>query len=114
MQENTVWYPYEKGKTIGKPGPNNGKIIEDLEHIQGARVTTEVEQGEYFVTIAVESRLLFHSHYAETEENARQFAADSKMRIEKLYEMLDVPKAQQDDAWLDAYDLLTNEITEFQ
>lgn len=38
-----TWQPYFMGKTIGTAGLDAGKIIQDEEHLDGARITLEKE-----------------------------------------------------------------------
>jgi len=33
------WYRLDKGKTIGTKGSENGNIVDDIEHIDGVRIT---------------------------------------------------------------------------
>ena len=41
MGEFRMWINYQNGSTIGESGTENGNIIFDEEHVDGARITLE-------------------------------------------------------------------------
>ena len=41
MGEFRMWINYQNGSTIGEGGTENGNIIFDEEHVDGARITLE-------------------------------------------------------------------------
>lgn len=107
------WYLFSNGETFDQIGSEAGKIIEDIENLNGARITIEKETdiAPYAVTIGVYG-LLFHTHYTGTEELAKQFAAETKNRIDKLFEHLSISKENQNDIWEKVYNKLIDSICE--
>ena len=113
QQNNSHWYPFDNGKSIGQPGSESGKIIDDIENINGARITIEKEadNAPFAVTLGVYG-LLFHIHFAGTEIQAQEFVNETKLRIEKLFEHLSIPQEQQDNLWNEAFNKLSGQICE--
>lgn len=106
---NNDWYPFDNGKTISK------KIIDDIEHTFGARITIEKDAGTapFEITLGV-YQLLFHTHFCSIEIEARQFVSETKVRIEKLFEHLDIPEEQQNEIWNEKYNQLKYQICEYE
>src|SRR5690606_34632404 len=59
--EDYNWIPFDNSKTIGTKGSEGGIIIEDLENIDGARITLEKDCGNipFAVTLGIYG-LMFH------------------------------------------------------
>jgi hypothetical protein len=108
---NNNWYPFDAGMSIGQSGSESGKIIEDIENINGARITIEkgASNAPFAVTLGVYG-LLFHTYYSGMETQARLFANESKNRIEKLLEHISISQDQQDNLWKEIYNKLVEQI----
>jgi len=110
---NSSWYPFDDGKSIGLRGPESGKILSDIENINGARITIEqdAEYSPFAVTIGVYG-IMFHSHPCGSELKAREFAEETRQRIENLFNHLSIPEDQQDSEWAETFNKMTGYISE--
>ena len=100
-------------ETIGEIGSESGKIIYDVENVNGARITIEKETdiAPFAVTLGVYG-IMFHTDFYSTESEARNFVFESMKKIEKLFKHLEIPENQQDDKWRKIYNVLVEKITE--
>ena len=46
------WTPFHNGQSIGTPGPENGRISRDDEHVLGARITLQQSEPNVFARTA--------------------------------------------------------------
>lgn len=74
-----VWYPFDDGKTIGQHGSEEGVIVRDEEHGDGARITLErgcdIAIAPYSITCGIYG-WAFHTRFFSTEPEAqREFEA---------------------------------------
>jgi hypothetical protein len=101
------WYPYGDGKTIGRNGSERGVITDDLENFGGARITLEKNCGNipYAITLGIYG-LMFHTHYEDNFEDAYRFLKESKLKINRLFELYDVPEEQRNEHWHRKHDKL--------
>lgn len=107
------WSNFENGKTIGTKGSESGTIITDLENSNGARITLEKECGNvpFAITIGIYG-LMFHTHFESDLKIAKEYIADSKFKINKIFELYDVPKEKRNEFWQTKHDRQINELTE--
>ena len=110
---NEKWHPFDKGSSLGTVGSESAKIIYDIEHLEGARISLEknTQITPYAVTLGIYG-LLFHTHFAKTEEAAMQFVELSKNKIEEIFLHLETPEEKQDAKWNEEYDKLKNQLCE--
>lgn len=108
-EQNLNWTNIEG--TIGKAGSEDGKIIYDVENVNGARITIEKETdiAPFAVTLGVYG-IMFHTHFASTETESRDFVSDSMKKIENLFRHLEVPENQQDEDWVKVYNDLVEKL----
>lgn len=93
------WTPYENGATIGKRGMEGGNIVQDDEHINGARITleTQCKRAPVAITAGVYGWLVHTSFYSDqmtAEDEYKQMQADlatiADLRAdESIYEHVD-------------------------
>lgn len=70
QQEAKRWLPSESGTTIGTIGSENGKIILDEEHTEGARITLEKDgHAPWGITCGMYGYFC-HTAFASSEEEA--------------------------------------------
>jgi len=107
------WKDFEKGKTIGKPGHEGGVITINMENVHGARITVEEVSGEHnqFVITYGIYGLLFHTHSKPTLEMTREYTAGLKYKMNKLFDMYELPEKQRSDDWYHEHDRLVHELT---
>src|SRR5437868_5481688 len=99
------WRPFAGGSTIGKEGPEDGTIILDLEHVEGARVIIEKNAwlAPFIITVNI-SGFDFHStRYEIKEEETLCFANRITQKINVLYDHLHIPDEKRDDTWQERY-----------
>jgi hypothetical protein len=94
-----TWKLFDGGATIDKAGSEDGAIILDEEHVEGARITLESDcrHAPFAITCGVYG-WMFHTRYFGTESDA---SAEFHRMKGGLAEILDViPRA--DDPEVDA------------
>jgi hypothetical protein len=113
LLEDFNWIPFDDSKTIGTKGSEGGRIIEDLENIDGARITLEKDCGDvpFAVTLGI-YRLMFHTHFDGDLGNAHTFIKKSKSKINKIFEMYNVPEEKRTDLWKTKHNKLIEELAE--
>jgi hypothetical protein len=66
------WYPFDNGKSIGQRGSENGIIIRDEEHGDGARIT--LERDGHIAPFAITCGIyvwMFHTRFFSNEPEAQ-------------------------------------------
>jgi hypothetical protein len=113
LLEDFNWVPFDNSKTIGTKGSEGGKIIEDLENIDGARITLEKDCNDipFALTLGIYG-LMFHTHLDSNLDNAHIFIRNSKSKINKLFEMYNLPEESRTDLWQIKHDKLIEELAE--
>ncbi len=110
---NSRWTRFDKGRSVNTYGSEGGKITEDWECIDGARVTIEKDGSiaPYSVTLGI-YRLMFHTHFSNTEDRAKEFRDFSIEKIDELFALYDTAESQRDETWHANHNRLVNEIAE--
>lgn len=110
-KEQINWAIIEE--TVGETGSENGKIIYDVENVNGARITIEKEtdNAAFAVSLGVYG-IMFHTDFFSTETDAKDFVFESKKKIENLFRHLEVSENQQDEDWRKVYNELVEKIAE--
>lgn len=110
-KEQINWTNIEE--TIGETGSESGKIIYDVENVNGARITIEKETdiAPFAVTLGVYG-IMFHTDFFSTETDAKDFVFESMKKIENLFRHLEVSENQQDEDWRKVYNELVEKIAE--
>jgi hypothetical protein len=100
-------------ETIGQTGSESGKIIYDVQNINGARITIEKEAdiAPFAITVGVYG-VMFHTHFVDSESEAKDFVFESMRKIENLCRHLEVPENQQGEEWRKIYNDLVEKIAE--
>ncbi len=74
-----MWHKMDSGNTVGTIGTENGKIIRDEEHENGARLTLEKDgHHPYAITIGVYGLGVFTTFFSTEEEGNTGFDAIKK------------------------------------
>lgn len=107
------WSDFEGGKTIGTRGSESGTIITDIENSNGARVTLEEDCGNipFAITIGIYG-LMFHTHFESDLKLAEEYIIDSKFRINKIFDLYDVPEEKRSEFWQTKHERQINELAE--
>lgn len=105
------WAKFEKGSSIGTIGSAGGKIIEDLECIDGARVTIEKDGdiAPYSVTSGIYG-LMFHTHFDSTEIEAKKFMGFAMKKIDEIFALYETAERERDKTWHDKHQYLLSEL----
>ncbi len=113
LLEDFNWIPFDNSKTIGTKGSEGGKIIEDLENIDGARITLEKDCGNipFAVTLGIYG-LMFHTHFDSDLDNAHIFIKNSKSKINKIFEMYHLSEEKRTALWKTKHGKLIEELAE--
>lgn len=82
-----MWLPYEDGKTISAQGSENGIIIKDEEHDNGAHITLERDCGNipYAITCGIYG-FMVHTAFASNHEEAEKKYENMKNDLQVVME----------------------------
>jgi len=107
------WSDFEGGKTIGTKGSESGTIITDIENSNGARVTLEKDCGNipFAITIGIYG-LMFHTHFESDLKIVEEYIIDSKFRINKIFDLYDVPEEKRSEFWQTKHEKKIYELAE--
>lgn len=111
--EDINWKPFDNKKSIGTEGSEGGIILNDLENIEGARITLEKDCGNipFAVTLGIYG-LMFHTHFDSNLESANSFIKSSIFKINKIFEMYNLPEKERTESWQTKHDNLIEELAE--
>lgn len=89
-----MWNVFNNGLTIGTLGTENGTIIKDEEHSNGARITLEKDANKipYAITCGIYG-LMFHTVYSSNEVDSLQKYNCMKEDIHSILEELNEDNA---------------------
>lgn len=87
---NSMWNVFNNGLTKGTIGTENGKIIKDEEHSNGARITLEKDANKipFAITCGIYS-IMFHTVYVSNEADFLQKYVNMKEDIHSILGELD-------------------------
>lgn len=113
ITNNQRWTKFDKGSSIGTTGSEGGKITEDLECIDGARVTIEKDgdNAPYSVILGIYG-LMFHTHFASTETKAKNFMDFAVKKIGEIFALYETAESDRDATWEDKHNHLVSELSE--
>ena len=94
------WIKYNNGNSIGKKGSEGGKILNDQENINGARITIEanVENIPFAITLGIYG-LIVHTEFFSEIEIATEYFKRKKNEIDRILKMFEIPEDNQDKEW---------------
>jgi hypothetical protein len=103
---HTPWQPFNDGHTLDHRGSEQGIIMRDEEHIDGARITLERDgiTAPFSITCGVYDWLV-HTCFFSTEEAAQQ--AFEKMKAELDDILLLIRNQKSSDAEITVQDIKT-------
>lgn len=108
-----MWCIFDNSSTIGQKGSENGLVLSDFEHLDGARVTIE-KNGDiapFSVTLGIYG-MMCYTYFCDTEEEAIEFREKSIKRIDGIFNLLRVDENNRDENWKSKYDSKISEICE--
>lgn len=101
---------------LEKKGSEGGKILNDQENINGARITIEANAGSipFAITIGIYG-LMFHTEFFSEIKIAAEYFKRKKSEIDRILKMFEIPEDNQDTEWENKKDeylekLCTNKI----
>lgn len=84
MANEEAWHTFNAGRTIHTAGSENGDIILDEEHSDGARITLEKDgYHPWAITCGIYGTMV-HTAFASTESEALKKYATMKSEISKF------------------------------
>ena len=82
------WYSFKNGESIGQTGSENGKILRDEEHKDGARVTLEhVRDNRFTITCGIYGWMV-HTRFFESEAAAQISFDETKAELNKILDLI--------------------------
>ena len=96
--EDSKWRLYDEGRTIGRTGSEDGTIIRDEEHIDGALITLERQARHipFAITCGVYGWMV-HTRYYGTIEAAQYDFDEMKIALAEILDLIpykDDPEAE--------------------
>lgn len=109
---NRDWSDFENGMTIGTIGSESGTILQDIENSNGARITLEKKCGgiPFAITTGIYG-LLFHTHFERDIEKVNEFIAQTKYKVNEIFDLNAISEENRDDSWHSKHDKKINELT---
>lgn len=94
------WTKYNNGKSIGMKGSECGKILNDQENINGARITIEANTGNipFAITFGIYG-LIVHTEFFSEIEIAIEYFKKKRKEIDIILKMYEIPEEKQDTEW---------------
>jgi len=103
------WYPFKNGESIGQTGSENGKILHDEEHKDGARVTLEhVRDNRFTITCGIYGWMV-HTRFFDSETAAQIGFDETKDELSKILVLIPL----EDEAEAQTLEPATVAITDF-
>lgn len=83
----SLWRPYENGRTLGQPGSEHGIVVRDEEHLLGARITLErdSQSAPFAITCGIYGWML-HTRFFTTENEANSQYEQMKAALSAILE----------------------------
>jgi len=83
--EDSSWYPFERGVTLGQKGSESGVILRDEEHLSEARITLERDTtaAPFAITCGIYGCMM-HSRWFSTEAEASSQYDEMKTALSAL------------------------------
>ena len=97
------WSAYQGGESIGKPGSENGAILEDEEYASSARIT--LERGGYVAPFAITCGvygLLVHTRFFSEEDKARGEYVEMRVHLSRIVDSDTVVGTSEEDTLTNA------------
>jgi len=106
------WYNFDKGRTLGKKGAEQGIIISDMENINGARITVEKDTATapYAITFGIYG-LMLHTHFKSTPEEVQLYLDWVRSTMHKVFALYEQDEKNRSDEWYHEHDRLVHELT---
>jgi hypothetical protein len=84
-----IWYPFDNGNNGGKLGSENGIIIRDEEHPDGARITLERDGkiAPFSITCGIYGWMV-HTRYFSTEDDAQQEFIKMQVSLDEILSLI--------------------------
>jgi hypothetical protein len=81
-ENQSAWYPFDDGATVGTQGSERGTIIRDEEHPAGARITLERGgvNAPFAIMCGIHGRMV-HTVFARTERESLTTYEAMKIRL---------------------------------
>lgn len=92
------WLSVEEGRTVGTVGSENGRILQDEEHREGARITLEQCASPPFAITCGIYGLMAHTAFASSKEEGQKLFERMKKGLEELLRII----PEQDDPQIKA------------
>jgi hypothetical protein len=105
------WYAFDSGKSVGQRGSENGLIIRDEEHGDGARITLERDGqiAPFSITCGIYGWMV-HTRFFGTESQAQSEFENMKSGLSKIVDA--IPLAADPELGSKA-DAVVDSISEF-
>jgi hypothetical protein len=88
MTHEDNWHLFENGQTLGTQGTEHGRILQDEEHRDGARITLEQCNYPPFAITCGIYGWMFHTTFAAEEQEAKERFDTMKHGLEEILQLI--------------------------
>ncbi len=115
QHRQSAWIDFDKGRSIGTKGSEEGKIIRDEEHPFGARVTLEGKGhiAPFSITLGIYG-LMFHTEFFSTLDEGQRCFELYKEKTEVILALFEIDETERDANWRAKQNQLMDEIMAIQ
>lgn len=100
-----MWNKYQGGATVGEVGNENGTIILDEEHSDGARITLE-QNCRVNIPCAITAGIygiMVHTVFASNKEEAGKMYKEMKLDIERAFDIRKLGDDRELSSWIEVF-----------
>lgn len=92
MMNETAWYPFDNGQSIGQGGSEDGVILRDEEHALGARITLERLgflniKRRFAITCGIYGWMV-HTRFFSNQTEAQHAYEEMKNELDKILNII--------------------------
>lgn len=96
--QEQVWYPFDQGATLGDKGSENGTILFDEEHVDGARITLEEDGYQpYAITCGIYGMLFVLTTFTSTLVEAKGKYESMKYDLSEFFRLCYASSLENDE-----------------
>jgi hypothetical protein len=86
--QQSGWYRFDAGSSIGESGSDNGIILRDEEYVEGARITLERDGYTPFAITCGIYGWMVHTCFFSTEQEANEAFESMKAELERIIDLI--------------------------
>ncbi len=108
------WYSFNDGASIGGTGSENGKILRDVEHSNGARVTLEKVRDDCWTITCGIYGWMVHTQFFLSESTAEIGFENTERELGKILALIPLEDEADDERMRIAQDAIAGFVEQYQ